>query len=601
MCCTWDLNLRFITSYQDTAMMSKGGLGKKSLLINRLIIVMASTCLFPSIAQAENALLETTSGRIDELRIEILNPTQDDAYNHKLTDQVRKTLGMYPGDHVTEEKIDFNLIRIKRNPYLINATYIVESGVYGGVNIKIQLQLKPETEQNLEKGVLLDKEKKSFPVLYDANGKFLKAKLDLLGMYYANQNAWYGNPDAMLQGNPLVDGKPSGSGFDSWVESFVHSGLYGMYPLNETTYSYGGVSAIGSFSTGQEIFTNKTRSHLAVEDAFVGLVTGRTTVAGNRTLLNISVGREKFTLGDGMLIVNTASNGGERAALQSNARWSADFVGKVQLQYNRHRLELFSVDPDELPTLDTKTIINGINAQTNFQNTDLGFSYLTIPKSSAGYYMPDGQKHTREGLNVWDARAYWKNTIANQSGVFLTGEYAQQTHDKIDMKAEGYSAEAGYSWPALKYSPSFSYRYAKFTGDDPKTERYERWDPLLSGGNGEQWVQGINHFKVVQDSNLISHRFQARFKPHQKIELVPQYWIFKADSDLNLGGNPALSLLRSKDYGQELNLTLKYFYSKKLYVHGHIAYTQPGDAVKLALNGQEKDWWSSMVFVRYAF
>ncbi|MFW1859947.1 hypothetical protein [Acinetobacter defluvii] len=145
------------------------------------------------------------------------------------------------------------------------------------------------------------------------------------------------------------------------------------------------------------------------------------------------------------------------------------------------------------------------------------------------------------------------------------------------------------------------YRYAKFTGDDPKTERYERWDPLLSGGNGEQWVQGINHFKVVQDSNLISHRFQARFKPHQKIELVPQYWIFKADSDLNLGGNPALSFLQSKDYGQELNLTLKYFYSKKLYVHGHIAYTQPGDAVKLALNGQEKDWWSSMVFVRYAF
>ncbi|HCE0842876.1 MULTISPECIES: hypothetical protein [Acinetobacter] len=155
-------------------MMSKGGLGKKSLLINGLIIVMASTCLFPSIAQAENALLETTSGRIDELRIEILNPTQDDAYNHKLTDQVRKTLGMYPGDHVTEEKIDFNLMRIKRNPYLFNATYIVESGVYGGVNIKIQLQLKPETEQNLEKSVLLDKEKKSFPVLYDANNTKLK-------------------------------------------------------------------------------------------------------------------------------------------------------------------------------------------------------------------------------------------------------------------------------------------------------------------------------------------------------------------------------------------------------------------------------------------
>lgn len=583
------------------AMLFKGGLTKKSFLIKGLIIAMASACILPSVAQAENILLETTSGRIDELRIEILNPTTDPAYNQKIIDQVRKTLGMYPGDHTTEEKIDFNLMRIKRNPNLANTSYTVESGVFGGVNVEIKLQLKSDTEQNLEKGVLLDQKSKSFPVLYDANGKFLKAKLELLGMYYANQNAWYGNSNAMLQGNPLVEGRPSGSGYEDWVEGFVHGGLYGMHPISESTYGYAGLSAIGSLSTGQELFTDKTRSHIGIEDAFVGLVTGKTTEAGNRTVLNLSAGREKFTLGDGMLIVNTASNGGERAALQSNARWSADFVGKAQLQYNRHRLEIFQVDPDELPILDTKTVINGINAQTNFQNTDLGLSYLTVPKSNASYYMPDGQKHTRDGLKVWDVRAHWKNTVANQAGVFLAGEYAQQTHDDFNMKAEAYSAEAGYSWPSVKYAPTFSYRYAKFTGDDPSTERYERWDPLFSGGNGEQWVQGINHFKVVQDSNLISHRFQARFRPHQKIELVPQYWIFKADSYLNLGGNPALSFLQSKDYGQELNLTLKYFYSRNVYVHGHIAYTQPGDAVKHALNGQEKDWWSSMVFVRYAF
>lgn len=78
---------------------------------------------------------------------------------------------------------------------------------------------------------------------------------------------------------------------------------------------------------------------------------------------------------------------------------------------------------------------------------------------------------------------------------------------------------------------------------------------------------------MVQDSNLIAHRFQLRLRPHQKIELVPQYWLFKADSTLNLGGNPALSNLQSKDYGQELNMTVKYFHSKQVYIHGHIAYT----------------------------
>ncbi|MGQ9373603.1 alginate export family protein [Acinetobacter tandoii] len=582
-------------------MLFKSALNKKSFLIRGLIVALTTSFLVPSIGQAENILLETTNGRIDELRIEILNPTTDQAYNQKIIDQVRRTLAMYPGDHATEEKIDFNLIQVKKNPALATTSYTVESGVYGGVNIVIRLQLKSDAEQNLEQGILLNKERKVFPVLYDANGRFLKAKFELLGMYYANQNAWYGNPDAMLQSNPLIDGKSSGAGYADWVESFIYGGLYGMYPISDNTYSYAGLSAIGSFSTGQELFTDKTRSHLGVEDAFVGVVTGKTTEAGNRTVLNLSAGRERFSLGDGMLIVNTASNGGERAALQSNARWSADFVGKAQLQYNRHRLEIFQVDPDELPVLDTKTIINGINAQTNFQNTDLGLSYLTVPKSNASYYMPEGQKYTREGLKVWDVRAHWNNTVANRGGIFLAGEYAQQTHDDFNMKAEAYSVEAGYSWPTVKYAPTFSYRYAKFTGDDPKTDRYERWDPLLSGGNGEQWVQGINHFKVVQDSNLISHRFQARFRPHQKIELVPQYWIFKADSELNLGGNPALSFLDSKDYGQELNLTFKYFYSRNIYVHGHIAYTKPGEAVKQALNGQDKDWWSTMMFVRYAF
>lgn len=575
--------------------------GERGVCVKKLMIFLASTLLFSSTATAENILFDTTNGRIDELKIDIVNPTSDEAYNNKLIDQIRKTLGLYPGDHVTEERIDFTLARIKRNPKLINTTYSVDTGVYGGVKIQVLLELQPNNPENSELGTGAGTQKKSFPILYDANGKFLKARLDLLGMYYANQNAWYGNPNTMLQGNPLVDGDTAGQGYNDWIESYVHTGLYGMYPITANTYTYAGLSAIGSFSGGQELFTDKTRSHLGIEDAYVGLVTGKTTEAGNRTVFNISAGRDRFTLGDGMLIVNTAANGGDRAALQSNARWAADFVAKAQVQYNRHRLEIFRVDPDELPILDTKTVINGINFQTNIQNADLGLSYLTVPKSNASYYMPDGSVLTREGLKVWDLRAHWKNTMANKSGVFLAGEYAQQTHDNFNMKAQAYSTEAGYSFPSIKYSPSFSYRYAKFSGDDPETKRYERWDPLFSGGNGEQWVQGINHFKIVQDSNLITHRFQLRFRPYQKIELVPQYWLFKADSNLNLGGNPALSFLQSKDYGKELNLSVKYFHSRNVYVQGHIAYTAPGDAVKLALDNQQKDWWSGMVFVRYAF
>jgi hypothetical protein len=89
------------------------------------------------------------------------------------------------------------------------------------------------------------------------------------------------------------------------------------------------------------------------------------------------------------------------------------------------------------------------------------------------------------------------------------------------MDARAGWIEAGYSMPQAKWSPTVSYRLAMFSGDDPTTATYERWDPMLSGGTGEQWVQGANHFKVVQDSNVIAHRIQARFRPNPKVEIVP--------------------------------------------------------------------------------
>lgn len=42
----------------------------------------------------------------------------------------------------------------------------------------------------------------------------LRFKLDALGLYYANNNAWYGRPDLMLNGNPLVEGRPACRGYD---------------------------------------------------------------------------------------------------------------------------------------------------------------------------------------------------------------------------------------------------------------------------------------------------------------------------------------------------------------------------------------------------
>nr|WP_290442955.1 alginate export family protein [Rhodovulum tesquicola] len=407
----------------------------------------------------------------------------------------------------------------------------------------------------------------------------------------------------MLAGNPLVEGTPAGEGYDDWVEAYLHYGIYGITPLAEDLYFYGGLSAITSGSSGQELFTDKTRSFTGIEDAYVGLIGGETDARGNRFSYNLSVGRQRFTLANGFLIANTAANGQERAALQANARWSSDFLALARLRWNTTMLEVFYLDPDELPILDTKTTYAGANLEFQpMANLNVGLSYVIAPESDFTYFTPlGGTAGTREGLRVYDARFTYTPNGPGAPGFFFGGEYAMQENANFDMDARAGWAEIGYSFPQAKWSPTISYRLARFSGDDPDTDTYERWDPMLSGGTGEQWVQGANHFKVVQDSNVIAHRLQARFRPSPKVELVPQLWAFYADSKTNVGGNPALTFLSDKEYGYEANLTAKWFVSRNTYLHGHIAYTWPGDGTKAALGGNADGWLSAMLFVRYAF
>lgn len=557
-----------------------------------VLLSLAGLCL-PQQASAQSSI-ETEDGmRIDAIRVEIRNPGEDNALNRRIEDGVRRAIAVFPGDRFQNDAFRFALSRAMRVPGVAKLDFDLGFAESGGLDVVVDVQLQAANGAAAKSA--------AFPVLVDREGRFLRMKLEGLAMYYSNHGAWYGRPDLMLAGNPLVDGEAAGDGFSQWFEGYAHLGLYGMVPLGETASLYGGASVISSASVGQELFTDTPRGHTAVEDAYVGVVGGRTGESGDRFVYNISAGRQRFTLGDGFLLVNTASNGSNRAALQSNARWAADFVALAQFTYNNTRFEVFRVDPDELPSIDGRTVIDGVNVQTRLRGGwDIGGTHLRVPRSDAAYFTPTGQLG-REGLRVNDLRLRWQPRRVDKAGPILSAEYAVQDNRRFDMRAVGWSAEAQYQFPEARWSPSISYRYAAFSGDDADTGRFERWDPLLSGGNGEQWVQGINHFKVVQDSNVRTHRLQLRLRPTRQVELVPQAWLFRADSLTNIGGNPALTFLSSRDYGSELNLTVKYFPSRNLYVHGHVAATFPGDAVEDALGGDADTWWSFACFVRYAF
>jgi hypothetical protein len=560
-------------------------------------------CL-PQTALAQNVSGSTPfSGReIEAVSIRIVNPSADPGVNARVEDQVRSRIGLFPGQRFSEEQVAFQMAQARRIRDVADADFDVGFGARGGLVVTVNVTLGDTPAEG--RGMAFGG---AFPTIYEKDGTFLKFRLDLLGLYYANNNAWYGRPDLMLDGNPLVAGSPAGAGYNQWVEGYVHYGIYGITPIGENLYVYGGLSALSTGSTGQELFTDETRTYTAIEDAYVGIIGGRTDAAGNRLSWNLSAGRQAFTLANGFLLTNAAANGSNRGALQANARMASDFTALAQFRYNTTKFELFYVDPSELPILESETAYAGANLEMRpAQGWDLGFTYLTSPTSDAQYFVFDPatgapRVETREGLEVFDARFTYAPALAGAAGPFFGGEYAVQRNRNFDMDAEAGWIEAGYSWPAAKWSPTVSYRLARFSGDDPATTTYERWDPMLSGGNGEQWVQGANHFKVVQDSNVIAHRIQARFRPSPQVEIVPQLWAFYADSEVNIGGNPALTFLDGKELGFEAVMTAKWFVSRNTYVHGHVAYTMPGNATEAALGNDAKDWLSVLLFVRHSF
>jgi hypothetical protein len=557
----------------------------------------------PRAAEAQSYATPALDNRpVGTVSVTIANPSADAALNDRVTDAVRRSLALFPGTRFSQDRADAAIGQARRNPAVAAIAYDIAPGTTGTVDVAVTVTLVDDANPQQGEGWFLTGDRSDFPLAYDQDGTRLQFKLEALTLYYANNNAWYGRPDLMLAGNPLVAGRPAGAGYDDWVETYLHYGIYGITPLSQNFYVYGGLSAITSGSYGQELFTDETRTYTGVEDAYLGFITGRTDAAGNRLAFNLSAGRQRFTLANAFLIANTAANGDERAALQANARWSADLVVLGQLVWNDTKIEAFWVDPDELPLLDSDTAIAGVNVESILSpGLLLGASWLTVPRSNQSYFSPVGTiAGTREGLDLWDARITYTQP-GGQPGFFGGAEFARQTNRNFDMDARAAYGEIGYSWANATWSPALSYRLSYFSGDDPDTATYERWDPLLSGGTGEQWVQGANHFKVVQDSNVIAHRLQGRLRIAPRVELVPQLWAFYADQTNNIGGNPALTFMTDDEYGYEANLTVKWFASRNIYVHGHIAYTVPGQAVTDALGGTEEDWLSAMLFVRYAF
>jgi hypothetical protein len=541
-------------------------------------------------SQADGGAGSWEDASVEAVRI-IVTDTEPSAERTALEDRVRRALAIYPGTTFKNLLLDWGVGKVRAIPGVAAVTPELSPGTVGGVVVTVRVAFAPGAE---------GPQPPSFPYLFQDADSLLKVKVRSAGMVYANHDAWYGDPPAFVGANPLADA-PSGEGWGTSLEGYTELGLQGIGPIAPSLYAYGSLSYVLSGTVGQELFTDAPRGFGGIEDAFAGIVTGKTWEDGSRLVVNLTAGRQPFQIADGMLIRLGAGNGFERAALQLNPRIAADNLFMAEARYNTTRLQVFQLDPDENEEIDTRTLIDGINLDAGLGTaTQFGLTYLNVPRSAYGYYTPTAIG-TRAGLNVIDGRFYWLPTVEGASGPYARSEFAFQWNDEnsFPMRAWGGYGEAGYTFAGLPWRPTVSVRLSGFSGDDPDTETYERWDPLLSGGTPEEWVQGINHYKMFQDTNLTASRFQARLRPAARWELVPQFWLFSAAETNNLGGS--LAQLASRPLGYEVNLTAKYFPSRSVFMQAGIAATFPRAGVADAIPSRLDPWISASALVRVAY
>ncbi|MEB3314548.1 MAG: alginate export family protein [Cyanobacteriota bacterium] len=529
--------------------------------------------------------------RIDRVIVYLENPTPDQDRNQQLQRDIANAFGVRPGDSFSQIFVDQGLDRVRRLTGVEAAQYgPYEVQIPGQVVVVLSVRLTTAARvPEPATGILVTGDWREFPNLYTSDRAI--AVLLLKGGFsnFTSHNTWFSNSDLFTPGNPLaVD--PAGAGTYNWLDGYLKVGAGGASQIGTLPiYVYGSVSNLVSTTLQPDLFESDNRIYSAIEDLYVGLGYGRSTDA-SRLGIDLSAGRQDYRISNGMLLANGAGNGGERATILSNPRTVFDNTVIGRMRWNDLRLEGFYLDPDELPALDTQTRLVGANLEYNDNRSlQLGLSYLHAPQSDFSYFTQT-DVFSRRGLNVIYPRVRLSNPFGIE-GLWLQGEYAYQWNHNVAMAATGGWGQIGYTVKTLPWTPSLSYRYAYFSGDDPDTATFERFDPLLSGGSPDTWIQGTSLVKLYQNSNLITNQLILRLRPSQRFDIALQYINLTAPESNNLGGTQALSFLESTGIGQEVTLTGRYNLSRHLllYTSGSIAF--PGSALQSVVGNDPGPWY----------
>jgi Alginate export len=411
--------------------------------------------------------------------------------------------------------------------------------------------------------------------LYNQGGTKLTFNADLVVVGFANNNSWFGESESFL-----------GDDTDSWFELGFEPQLSLDAPLGKGTF-FGKLSAVytntfGDDASGLTIGTDDTHD-LRIEQGHIGWKMNALFSGLEDDVFSISIGRQDYVIGTGLLIADGGGDGGNRGGWYLGLRKAFKNSAIARISSKELLAEAFYLE-NQPRGGGIEGDVAGGNFEYHFgDRLMLGGTYMLVDANNVAAV---------DELDVYSARATWKPF----NGFTLSGEYVHQKSDEIE--ADGWYAQAAYEAEDLPWSPVFSYRYARFDGDDPNTsDRNENFRPIAYGYTDYgSWYQGeITGNYPLGNNNLISHMLRAKMQASEKVTLNLIYYNFTLDEPAALDAG-----VTSDDWGDEVDFIVDWQATDKVYVIGVVAVLLPGEAAEQWVGGDD-NWLYSMLYASYAF
>jgi hypothetical protein len=412
--------------------------------------------------------------------------------------------------------------------------------------------------------------------VYSKGDTKLTFNVDAAVAAFENKDSWFGESNSFL-----------GNATDNWSEYGVEPRLSLQVPVAGGTV-YGQLSGVYTatdsddasgltIGSGDSDDFNTEQGHLGwkVDNVFDGL---------ENDSFSISAGRQDYKIGTGMLIADGGSDGGHYGGWYLGMRKAFKGTVIASLKSDEMLLEGFRLE-NRPRRGGTEGEAYGANGEyTFFGSTKLGASYIVVDAELPGY----------DDLDVYDGRLDWTPGGALE-GFSISGEFAHEDSDQID--ADGWFAQLAYQTKELCWSPTFSYRYAHFDGDDLDTPEDEQFREVAYGFTDYgSWYQGeITGNYPLANGNLNSHQFRVKAQPSDSVTLNLMLYDFTLDEQ-HVFGDP----VSSDDWGQEIDFTVDWAATEQIYVIGVLGALLPGDAADEWV-GNDKDWLYSMLYVSYSY